>query len=476
MGSIPRQRVRVTVSKDKMAATMVVKPPEPGESQITVDEVMAAVESADVGYGIQYDIILQCVTEKIYDVPLRIATGIPPQDGEPAVLEYFFETDAHRIPSEDKDGRIDYRNLNFIQNVEKGAILAQKSPPTPGTNGKGVDGTEIPAAKGRDFSFKASPNTRISDDGLRLMATADGAVVCQRGIIEVKDLLVIRGDVDYSVGNIDCTGSVRVVGSVRAGFRLNIGGNLEIYGNVEDCHITCKGNILIRGGCIGEVHGCIRAEGDIVVKYAEGQKIVSGRDVIISGELLNCQVTAKERVWVKGEKGRIIGGEINAGREIRASIIGTGAGAPTVLTVAFDRDLMRLYHETVHEIARLIANQERVRAGLNDLLNRKKDGRFSRNQLLALKKLKEFQHNLPEALTELNSRRAEIEERLRQFKDAAIIADDTIYPGVEAHFGAVYRQITNVRNQCKLTRDGKQIVICEYCPSRSHIVNSVETP
>jgi len=276
--------------------------------------------------------------------------------------------------------------------------------------------------------------------------------------------VVIDGDVDFSVGNIDCNGSVRVKGNVQAGFKLNVGGNLEVGGNVQDCYINCRGNILVKGGCFGKGEGSIHADGDVVVKYAEGQRISSGNDVTVGGELLNCHVTAKERVWVKGKKGKIIGGRTNAGKEIRASVIGSEAGTPTTVTVAFDPVLMWEYN-TVYEIRRLETNQERVKQSIYELYMLYLDSKLPPAKVAELRKLEEFWSNLSQAMKTLHTHKAEIEEKLKQFKHAVIIAEDTMYDGVEAHFGIVYRQITKTRKQCKLTLEESRIIFSEYRPT-----------
>ena len=463
--TLARQRIRVTFSKDRMAALIVVKKPEPGEPEITIDEVMAALEAADVTHGIQQDIISKSISDKVYDTPIKIAVGDPAEKGKDTTFEYCFNTDIQGTPQEGKDGRIDYRDINLIQNVKKGAVLARKIPPTLGKNGRRVDGKEILAVRGRNIPFNNGANTKLSEDGLELIASIDGAIVFCRGAIEVKDVIFIDGDVDFSVGNIKCNGSVKVKGDIHAGFKLFVGGNLEVGGNVQDCHIICRGNILVKGGCFGKGEGSIHADGDIVIKYAQGQRISSGKEIIVGGELLNCRVTAKDRVWVKGKKGKIIGGEIKAGKEIRASVIGSDAGTPTVLKVAYDSSLMKEYHDMTCEVERLETDKDRVKESLYDLYKLQMDGKLTPPKAAALKKLEEFRDNVPHALKALHEKKLEIEERFQQFKDAVIIAEETMYIGVEAHFGVVYRQITETRNQCKLNLESNQVIFSEYRPT-----------
>jgi uncharacterized protein (DUF342 family) len=462
-----RRRVRVVISKDHLTATIVIRRPNPEESEITAEEVTSALTGAGVVYGIDSDTVAKALAEKAYDTPVKIAEGDPPRKGEDTKFEYCFEVNYHSSPKTDKDGRIDYRDLNAIQNVDKDAVLARRTHPTLGSNGKGVEGKEIFAPRGRNLPFKYGANTRVSKDGLELTATASGAVIFRNGTIVVKDVLDINGDVDFSVGNVDCNGSVRIYGDIQAGFKLNVGGNLEVAGNVHDCQIVCRGNLLIKGGCFGKGEGNIHADGDVVLKYAEGQKISSDRQVLVGGELLNCHVTAKECVCVRGKKGVIIGGEVNVGKEIRAAIIGSDAGTPTVLTVAYDAELMKEYQETLHETSRLEVDAERVKEKLVDLYNLQMSGKLSPDKETVLKQLEQFQKNVPNALEELRRKKQTLEERLKQYKDAAIIAEDTIFPGVVAHFGIINHRISEAKKQCKLTLEGNQVIFSEFRPDKT---------
>lgn len=456
------RRIRVNINKDHLSATIVIRQPKPEEPEMTVDEVTASLTGAGVVYGLDQEAITRAVAERTYDSPIKVANGDPPRKGEDTKFEYCFDVNFQCSPKTDKDGTIDYRDINSIQCVDKDGVLARKTLATEGTNGKRVDSKEILATRGRDLPFKYGANTTVSKDGLELTATASGAVVFRNGTIVVKDVLIINGDVDFKVGNIDCNGSVKVTGDIHAGFRLHVGGNLEVGGNVHDCYIVCRGNILVKGGCFGRGVGSIHAEGDVVLKYAAGQRISSDQQVIVGGELLNCHVTAKERVWVRGSNGTIIGGEVNAGKEIRAAIIGSSANTPTVLSVAFDADLVKEYEAITHESSRLEIDAERVNKKLDELYKLQMNGKLSRSRMAALRKLERFKKNVPHTLEELKSKKAKLEEKLKQFQDTVIIAEDTIFPGVKAHFGPVNRQVTEAIKRCKLILEGNQVIFSEY--------------
>ncbi len=466
---LTRRRVKIGLSRDKLTANIILSKPEPSEPPLSIDEVIQALTEAGVKHGVDEGAARTAIDERRYGEPIPVASGDPMQRGQDAQFEYLFDTEQHHSPVEGEDGRIDYRNMNFIQNVTKGSVLVRRTPPTEGVPGMTVTGERIPAPRGKDIPFRDGDNTIVSEDGCELLANADGAVVSHHGIVSVKDVLVIDGNVDFKVGNIESVGSLKVTGKIDAGFKIRCGGNLEVNGNVEDCQIKADGNILVRGGFFGSGEGSMTAEGDITVKYAQNQKLSAGGNVIVGGELVNCQVSAKERVIVKGRKGKIVGGETNAGKEIRASVIGSDAATATVLTVAYDAGLMRRYHEATHEIERVNADLKRVKETLYGLYKLQMAGKLDAQQEEALAKLEQFQKSVPSALEQLEKSKAEVEAKIRRLKDARVVAERTIYPGVKVHIGVLIKEIEEERQACVLMQDGYKVQMLKFDPEKHRL-------
>jgi uncharacterized protein (DUF342 family) len=457
-----RSRVKITVTRDSMAALMVLYQPQAGEPEADLDAVRAELDRAGVTYGIDEATITQTLDEKIFNTPVKIASGVPPKKGTNASFTYHFDTSSHHSPRVDTEGRVDYKDINFIQNTSAGTVLVTKTSPTPGVPGMSVLGAEVPAPMGRDLPIKHGANTQLSEDGLSLAASASGAIVFVHGEVGVKDVMVINNDVDHTVGNIDCRGSVRVSGHVKAGFCITIDGDLEVSGNVEDCTINAKGNVYIKGGFFGDGKGVIQAGGDIVIKFAEGQRLSSGGNIYVGGELVNCHLLAKGNIWVKGKKGKIVGGEIRAGKEIRAAVIGSDAGTATNLFVAYDHELMQKYWVCLKETNRLKADHERIKEALYGLYRLQLDGKLTADKGAALQKLEEFQNEYPRNLEALQKEKSTIEEKMREYRDARIIVEDRLYPGVKAYFGVVYREILEESGTCKLVLEGTQVLMTEF--------------
>ncbi len=457
-----RTRIATTVSKDFMAASVLLRAPQGEEEAITVDEILEELDRSGVVFGIDKSVILRTLEKEEFNVPTKVATGRKPEKGVAASFIYHFDTSETLKPKEGEDGHIDYKDINFIQNTEKGALLVTKVPATTGQPGMSVMGKEIKGPNGRDLQFNHGTNTEVTEDGMKLHATASGAIQFQMGKVSVSDVIVIKGDVDQKVGNIDCRGSVRVTGDVKAGYVLKLDGDLEVNGNVEDSNLDVGGNIFVKGGFFGEGSGVMKAGGDITVKFAEGQKMISGNVINVGGEIINCRVVAKERVIVKGRRGKIIGGEVGAGREIRASVLGSDAGTATHLTVAYDHNLMLKHSTIIKEMQRLADDDERIKEALISLYRLQMDGKMTPDQQAAMNKLEQFQKDLPGNLESLKAQKAKLEEEMNQYADARIIAEEAIFTGVKAQFGIVYRDINEEKERCQLSLEGNKVLISEF--------------
>jgi uncharacterized protein (DUF342 family) len=445
-----------------MAASMLLRAPQEGDAPLTVDEVLKAIEQESVVFGIDRAAVEKAVANDEFNTPIQVAVGRKPEAGSHAKFECHFDTAQVHTPKQDENGHFDYRDISFIQNAEEGQVLVTKVPPTQGKPGMSVRGREIKAIDGRDLPFKQGKNTKVSEDGLELLATANGAIQFRNGQVSVLDVIVIQGNVDHNVGNIDCRGSVRVAGHVKAGFNLKIDGDLEVNGNMEDCDVDVGGNIYVKGGFFGNGKGVMKAGGDITVKFAEGQNMVAGNEIQVGGEIMNCQVVAGERIWVKGHRGKIVGGNVSAGKEIRTAILGSGAGTVTCATVACDQQLMAAYYRIGKEQQRLRDDNQRIKEALYVLYRLQMDDKLPPEKQTTLTQLEALQKEIPLSLEDLENQKAEIEQAMSEVKDARIIVEDTLYPGVKACFGLVNRQIVNHQRRCKLTLEGNKILTSDF--------------
>lgn len=440
-----KRGIKVAVASDKLSATVELRSAELADLALDSSDVMRALTAAKVNFGIKQEVIDEMVLAKQYDDKRIVAEGKAPVHGVDATIEYCFEKDRKIAPKEGEDGRIDYRDMDFLQNAEPGQVLVKKTPATKGTPGKSVLGSELAAKPGKDSKISKGSNTELSADGLTLSATEAGTIVSTGSVVSVQPVTTISGSVDQSTGNITCKGTLKVTEDIKSDFKVDVEGDLEVEGNVEDAEINCKGEVIIRGGFIGRGDGVINSEGNVTIKYILNQTIHANGDVTIGGEAVNAHVHAKNEINVLGQKGKIVGGTSTARKLIKAPVLGADAGTKTILKVAYDAKLMKEIKDIDGEMERLQADGNRVKEALVDLYKLKLSNKLPKNKVEVFNKLDAFKRNLPQQLEALKQRKIELKEKFKSLIKAKIVAELQAFPGVQAHIGIKYKELQSER-------------------------------
>ncbi|MCP4707055.1 MAG: DUF342 domain-containing protein, partial [Planctomycetes bacterium] len=293
-------------------------------------------------------------------------------------------------------------------------VLAVKHPRTEGTPGLSVQSRELSAIKGKDKILPMGSNTYASKDKLQLLAKTDGSISYVGNRISIQPISTISGDVSVETGNIDAIGSLKVRGDVGAGYVVKVGGDLEIGGNVMDATIDCGGNVLVKGGFIGQANGRIMAKGDVTVRYVENQTIVANGDIYIGGEAMNARLMSGNAIYFKGGKSKLVGGDCTARNLIWLRDIGNETGTITVARVGYDPKLMSEYNNAKKEVERLETDLARVKEGLLVLIKLQMDGKLPDAKKPVLAKLKQFQATAPEQIEASRSKIAELEKKIEE--------------------------------------------------------------
>lgn len=450
--------VKVLIGRNNMSASIIISSPDKTKT-LTKEEVLRELSDAGVVFGIDEKIIEKTIEDRVLNKPVEIAFGLAPVKGKNATFEYFFETSKTHRPQEDEDGRIDFKNINFIQNIEKDQPLVKKIPAEDGQPGKDVLGNEIAGIPGRDNPFKNGTNTEISEDGLTLYAKESGAIIYQNGKVSVDNVTVIRGDIDFNVGNIYSKGSVKVTGDVKTGFTIETDGDLEVNGNVEDSNIKVKGNVVINGGFFGNHEGGIEAGGEVMVKYVENQIIKAGRDITVGGEVINSTLVTEGNIFVKGKYSKVVGGELVANLIIQAGVFGSDSATETVVRVAHYPQYRKRLREVKQEIERLENDLARIKDSLTGLYKIQLDGLLNPKQEEGLKQLEELKEQIPVRVKELDEERTKIEEELKKSLESKVYVDEMVYPGVKVYFGIIYKEVMDEMGQGVFVFDGQNVDI-----------------
>lgn len=431
----------VTISPDEMTAFITFTPADGGKL-LLLEEIVDLLEEKGVVYGLQSSVLamLEGNEEKEYHVPIPVAQGDVPIAGDDAWVEYHFRLIRDKAPRMLEDGTVDHKNLDLIDNVVAGDLLATLHLETPGIPGMDVVGKPIPSMRGRAAVLPKGNLTQISEDGLHLVATVDGRVEMIGGKVTVVKVLEIHSDVGTATGNITFKGDVVVHGNVLSRYSVTATGSIEVDGIIEAAAVKAGGNVVVRQGVKGMGICDIDAGGDITAKFIENAQVNAG-GTVRADVIMHSRVTCYRQVVVAGRRGLLVGGITSACQDIAAYTIGTGAGTATALEVGVTPDMrkrMTRLRGDIQLYEKELLNTNRQAARLRSL---KAMGRTTAEQIASLEKMEAHLREVEDALP---ARKAEFEiltELLGKNQAGRVHAKEVIYPNVTITIGSVVEKI-----------------------------------
>ncbi len=321
----------IELFRDNLVATIKVKK---GPREISENQVYEFLRGIGIEHGIIDGNVKTLAKKFPYVQQIKIAEGTAPVPGQDAKVELVQSIKTDLKPATRRNGTADFKKLNLISPIREGDIIQIRTPPTQPRAGLDVFGKPIPGREGRDIKLKKGKNTEISDDGCLLIATDEGFLYLGTGNrVNVRDVYIVTGDLDYRYGTVEYKGDIVIKGDIRTGFNVYAGGNVYVHGSVEDSIIEAAGILSIDGGVRASGKAILRAGGDVRVNFIENCRVESLRNIYINREAINCNIRAGGHVEVLWKDGRIVGGDIVAGRWIASPTLGSDMGGPFELAL-----------------------------------------------------------------------------------------------------------------------------------------------
>lgn len=415
----------VTISEDKMQATINLPPKENGE-HYSIFEVTKMLRRSGVKQGIDNVRLKKVIENDEFDQDIVVARGKPVIDGKDGFYQYYFNKDLKKSPKVLDNGAVDYKNMNLFETVQKDQLLAEYIPSKKGEFGYNVLGEFLHPKKGKELPPLFGEGFFMSEDHRKYYSLLDGIVELENDEkLSVRSLLVIPGDVDVSTGNIVFEGDVNIMGSVCTGFSVSAKGNISIDGRCESCTIRAGKDVLIRRGCQGNGTGRIQAGGSVIGHFFESVTVRAGGDMEAS-YLLNTDVSVQGMLKVEGRRGVIIGGKVAAKLGINCHGVGTVAEVKTILQVGIDTDDMTHYQELSKQILKIQTEIKTLEAGVVKLMAiPDKDD----ETLNFFNRLTKALYNQKAERKKLEQEKKEMAERMAKQKTSRIVVGGTVYPG-----------------------------------------------
>lgn len=436
---------KVEASKDKLKAYLTVFPPLGGKP-FSFEQCIDKIKESGINFGINYSQVKSALGLSEVSEPVLIVEGVPPVDGDDAEIDYKFRTDKVKLtPKQYEDGTIDYYNLDLIQNVRAGEVLAIKKPLTEGTAGKNIYGEVIPSKPGKDKLLVKGKNVDIVDNGLMALATESGQVMLKEKKISVIPVYEHQGDVDFSSGNLTFVGTIIVRGSVKNGFKVCAEGDVEILQSVEGGNVSAGGSISIKNGIQGRGKSLIQTDRDLFSKFIENATVVA-KENITTDVIMHSKITAGKSVNVTGKKGLLVGGHCCVGESITARIIGSNLGTFTNLEIGVNPELRKKYNAIVEEMKKTSNDIDKAVKAINLLKKISSKQNLSTDKKAMLMKLSRAHSQLRQKLEQIKDQKVESEQRITEHEQGFLKVSGILFPGVKLVIG---QSVKHIIDECR---------------------------
>ena len=433
-GILLSAKLELSVSDDFMTAEAIIHPPKPGGGDITLKDVYDALDQQNITFGINEKNINYNISDKNYNRSFLIASGREAVHGKEALVVYHFETERMKPFLEMKYGRINLKELNFIQNCKKGDLLAELKPAEEPVDGFNILGTTFPAEFiGEPVVLRCGANASIENE--KIYADIKGNIIVNDGIVEVEEVVSVN-NVDYETGNINFDGSVDIKGTIADGFSVKASGDVQVGKCIGRAEIISKRNVILKAGINGDKEGKIHCQGNLLSKYIESSTISCGCDILVEEAVMNSQIDAVGNLFLSGRRAELIGGLSVIGGIIHCKKIGNLYDARTNLIIGIHPELIENFFTAQRTLE---VRRNKLDKLDEQLLQLKaihlKDDESVKRIFQTIKKVEEDIEKTTSEISihvhELQVLRAELIPSEKSY----ILVEDRLYSGVKLSFG-----------------------------------------
>jgi uncharacterized protein (DUF342 family) len=371
-----------------------------------------------------------------------VAKGHPPREGHPERIEFLpkferlikkTEKDLIKEIPEDEEKAEDLREkVQKILCVKEGEAIAKWHPLNPPTPGINVFGEEVqPPPLKEEKNFELSDNVYLDEKERLIKAKISGVVTFEKGKIDVLPEYVLKGDVDFSVGNIYFYGKkLTIQGDVKFGFKVIVEGDLELRGCTENkVKIEVKGNFLADGVIRGE-YTTVEVWGEAKIGGVEFAKILVHGNLYVKDYLVFTDTLVEGDLKAIEGKGLIYGGEVRAIGDVEVKMVGHTAQTLTIIGAGYRPDIVEDYLVTTERIEILNEFLTKIDDGLKLASKLKEEGRLTEEKLKYVEKLINERKKITEEIAKLEPMLKDLSTKLTEYRNRTIKIQQKIFPNV----------------------------------------------
>lgn len=446
----------VTIKENGNWAEIRLSEPRFNGKPLSKEQLRLVLQESGVVYGILEDVMEKLAIQPVYNEPVKIAAGKLPVKGQDGYLQYLFELDNAPTPQEMDHGLVDFKNLNMIQNIDKGHKLAEIIPPTAGEDGFNILGQTLAAEAGNPVANACGNNTYLSEDGSFILAASAGSPSVKKDKIVVSRVITVD-NVDISTGNLLYVGAIVVRGDVGAGFTVSASEGITVRGTVENAKLISSKDITVGQGISGR-NSKILSGGNIRSGFLENCTVEANGD-IYTDAILQADIKCHGKVVVSGRRGCIIGGVCRAAHSITAKDMGNEKYIPTNVEVFGPFFLEQKLEELENKV--LVQNEEIKKADellakldlAEQLRSSEETAEIKENAQLTRDKHQQMLEKLQQEIQELN-------DQIANFGECRISAERHMFENVIIVINNAKKENESIRNRCSAVNVDGQIIIC----------------
>jgi uncharacterized protein len=355
--------VEASIAPDGMSAIATFFPPR-GEG-LPIDR--AYVRELLLRLGVTFGVLDEAIDEAVMRCNLDrhllrdvvVARGTPPvaEIPEHAALVPRFRRSGPLVA--DEVMQVDFRELSAYFIVHKDEVIATIIPRSQGTPGSDVRGKETPYPRESPETWSAGRDVERRGD--TLAAVVDGRLAISAGKLDVDEVMLIKGGVDFHTGHIVFPGDVVIEGVVHDGFKVWSGGTIVCKATMDAFDVNAKKDLLCAQGIIGRKRGQVRVGGELKAKYIQNCKVACRGNVHVASALVNTRLYTLGTLDM-GDKGVIMGGETYATHGIRCARLGNQAFQRTNIHAGTDFTVQQRLDQANERMRLLSARSRQVEA------------------------------------------------------------------------------------------------------------------
>lgn len=458
MSEIAKNYIRIDLSNDYYTAYLTIEP-DINAPSVKESDILDALKDRAVVFGINYDAVKEAV-EKQSVIELVVAEGQRHENGTDSELIYNFKTGEKAKPEVMEDGTVNFKNLGIIHSVQAGGVLVEKIPATKSKTGTTVTGRSIHGRDGKDKILGGGKNTRVSEDGLKLLSAIDGRISFDGRVVSVDTVMEIKGDVGVATGNVSFVGNIVVNGNICDGYEVSTTGDLTVNGVVEGATLYVDGNLMISRGIKGHNSSNIQVKGNLITGF------INAADVKVSGDIeantiMSSKIKCDGSIKLNGKKGQLMGGETLCKGHFEAKVIGSDLEVLTDIKLGLDTDLVEEIKNIAIEIKELTETNDRLGKDMQTIATKLKLNPENEKMILLLSKSKkEYDQNEAKQKT-LRSRLNMLQELANSHLSSKLKVG-LMYPGVRVKIGNSMYLVKFQMQNTILKRDKNEIVAIGY--------------